>query len=394
MNNTRYYELLTINKNASENEIKKAYKKSALKYHPDRNPDNKEESEKKFKEISEAYEVLGDTQKKQLYDKYGEEAVKNSGGGPSGSPFDIFEQMFGGGGGGGGFGGMGEGIFGGGVPFGNFFGRNQTQTHDNVTKMKVTITYKDIILGSEKNIKISRKILETNNDINICTHCEGKGKTVNLIRLGPGLVTQSISACVKCNQTGKILNYKSVEEFVKIRIPKGSKHGEYIKINNKGNDIDLNQKSDLLIFFEEKEELEMVRKDSDLIFKKDILLSEALCGLTFILNHPSKNNIIIKTSSILEPESKKTVRGLGFPVKNSIKQGDLIIEFNIIFPKEISSEKQDLINKLLPVRNNSHSFNPDLEEYYLDAINNDTKMNDDNSDSYNNEHEGVECQTQ
>ena len=96
MNNEKFYTLLGISKNAIDADIKKAYKKSALKYHPDRNPTNREESEKKFKEISEAYEVLNDPQKRQLYDQYGEEGIKNSGGGGGGSPFDVFEKMFGG----------------------------------------------------------------------------------------------------------------------------------------------------------------------------------------------------------------------------------------------------------------------------------------------------------
>ena len=394
MNNTRYYELLSIDKSANENEIKKAYKKSALKYHPDRNRDNKEESEKKFKEISEAYGVLSSPEKKQLYDKYGEDAVKKSGG-ASGSPFDIFEQMFGSGGHqGGGFSGMGEGMFGGGSPFSHFFGGGrEQQNQNNVTKMKVNISYKDIMSGSEKKIKINRKILETKNDVKICNQCDGKGKIANLIRLGPGIVTQSISPCQKCNQTGKILNYKSVEEFIKIRIPKGSKQGEYIKINNKGDDINLNEKNDLIIFFEEEQESDMMRKDNNLIYKKDILLSEALCGLKFIFNHPSKNNIVIKNSNIIEPNSTKIVNGLGFPVKNSVRQGDLIIEFNIIFPKKITAEKQELIHKLLPIRNNLNVCNDELSEYYLDDPNN-SKFYDSEPTSHESERGGVECQTQ
>jgi len=393
MNNTKYYELLSIDKNATEKEIKKAYKKSALKYHPDRNPDNKEESEKKFKEISEAYSILADPQKKNIYDKYGEEAVKNTGG-PSGSPFDIFEQMFGGTGG---FNGMGEGMFGGGspfggTPFGQFFGNRNSQEQNNVTKIKVKITFKDIILGSEKKIKINRKILESQNDIKICSQCDGKGKIANLIRLGPGIVTQSISPCSKCNQTGKILNYKIIEEYIKITIPKGSKEGEHIKIIGKGNDIDFNEKSDLVIFFEEEKEVNMIRNDSNLLYTKDILLSEALCGLVFVFNHPAKNNIIIRTSSIIEPEATKIISGLGFPFKNSVKHGDLIIKFNIIFPQKISSEKQDLIRKLLPVRNNLNIANNNYQEFYLHDNIDSNFYEEDNLNS--NEREGVECQTQ
>lgn len=394
MNNTRYYELLSINKDANESEIKKAYKKCALKYHPDRNPNDKEESERKFKEISEAYSILSDSKKKNIYDNYGEEAVKNSGQ-PSGSPFDIFEQMFGASAG---FSNMGEGIFGGGspfsdTPFGQFFGNRNTQSQNKITKMKVKITYKDIILGLKKKIKINRKILKSENDIKICSQCKGKGKIANLIRLGPGIVTQSISPCSKCNQTGKIYKHTIIEESIEIQIPKGSKDGDHIKITGKGNDINLNEKSDLVIFFEEETLEDMIRKDSDLLYTKDILLSEALCGFSFILNHPAKNNILISSSSIIEPKSTKIVSGLGFPYKNSVKQGNLIINFNIIFPKEISTEKKQLISKLLPIKNKSNSSNNNLEEFFLNDFNSNFYQ-EDNSNSYSNEQEGVECQTQ
>ena len=395
MSNTKFYNLLSIKTDASETDIKKAYKKAALKHHPDRNPGNREESEKKFKEISEAYEVLSDPKKRQLYDQYGEEALKNSGMGGA-SPFDIFETMFGGRGGGGGGGGgmfnMSEGLFDmGNSPFGGMFGRSSDNKSVSDTKISIKVSYKDMMLGSERKIKIRRKIIKNRNSMDSCKKCGGKGKTVNLIQLGPGIVTQSVSNCQLCNGVGYNIKYLEKDEIITITIPKGSQGGEYIKINNKGNE-GYNNNGNLIIVFEEETIENVGRHKNDLVLKKNILLSEALGNLEFIFNHPSRNNIIIKNSSVIKPNSIKTIKGLGFPIKNSVREGNLIIQFTIVFPDKISLEKLDLINKLLPRRSQlDNSKIKDLNYYYLEEFgSNENYTNDDEPNSS----EGVQCQTQ
>ena len=233
MNNEKFYTLLGISKNAIDADIKKAYKKSALKYHPDRNPTNREESEKKFKEISEAYEVLNDPQKRQLYDQYGEEGIKNSGGGGGGSPFDVFEKMFGGRGGGGGgdpFN-MSEGMFGmNESPFSGMFGRSASSSQSSNIKMSIKISYKDMMLGSEKKIRIKRKIIKNRDTCSKCKKCKGKGQTINLVQIAPGMVTQSVSKCQLCGGVGYNIQYSDKEEIIVVNIPKGSQKGEYVKV--------------------------------------------------------------------------------------------------------------------------------------------------------------------
>ena len=386
MRNDKFYNLLSISKNATEAEIKKAYKKAAMKYHPDRNPNNKDEAEQKFKEISQAYEVLSDPNKKRIYDQFGEDGLKNSGGMGGSSPFDIFEKMFGGNGGN--MFNMSESFFED-SPFGNFFGnKNRSNNLDN--QIELNISYKDIMLGSTKSVKITRKIISNRNNMTICSKCNGKGKTVNMIQIGPGLVTQSVNKCSICNGLGKKIKYIEKTEIIKINVPKGSSEGEYIKIDNKGDEGE-NTIGNLIIVFKEEKNNNLSRNKDDLVFKKKILLSEALGNLEFIFNHPSKNEIIITDSSVIKPDSIKIVNGLGFPIKNSMRTGNLIIQFEVIFPEKISNEKIDLINKLLPKRVKLDKNKiQNLNNYYLEDYNN--KRSFENEDEQN--EEGVQCQTQ
>uniref|UniRef100_A0A6C0EIU0 J domain-containing protein n=1 Tax=viral metagenome TaxID=1070528 RepID=A0A6C0EIU0_9ZZZZ len=412
MSNDKFYNLLSINKAATDVEIKKAYKTAALKFHPDRNPDNRDESEKKFKDISEAYEVLNDPEKRQIYDQFGEEGLKGRGGGGS-SPFDIFEQMFGGQGMGrgrgqgmgrgmgGGMGrGMGGGMFDGlrGSPFEGMFGGGGGRERDNKsvpdTQISIKISYKDMMLGSDKKIKIRRKIIQNRNSMDSCKKCKGKGKIVNLVQIAPGMVTQSVSDCRLCNGVGHNIKYLEKDEIITITIPKGAQKGEYIKINNKGNE-GYNNNGHLIVVFEEETIQNVGRDTHDLVLKKQILLSEALGNLEFIFNHPSKDNIVIKSSAIIKPNTIKTIKGLGFPIKNSVREGDLIIQFDIIFPDKISFEKLGLIHKLLPIRVVDTSKTTGLNDYYLEDFNSsESRANDVDRGREPENSEGVQCQTQ
>ena len=230
--------------------------------------------------------------------------------------------------------------------------------------------------------------------ISKCTKCKGKGQTIHLVQIGPGMVTQSVSKCKLCNGVGYNIQYLNKEEIIVVTIPKGSQKGEYIKVNDKGNDSFNSQQGDLIIIFEEESVENIQRQDNNLIFKKKILLSEALCNLEFIFNHPSKNNIIIKNSTVIKPNSIKIIKGLGFPVKNSVRQGDLIIQFDIIFPESITQDKIEFINKLLPRRvllDSAKTVN--LDYYYLEEFNSRDSYTETDNDRETGE-EGVQCQTQ
>ncbi len=187
-----YYATLGVAKSAADDEIKKAYRKLAIKFHPDKNPDNREAAEAKFKEITEAYEVLSDSKKRQLYDQYGEDGVKNGGGGGAHSAADIFSQFFGGG-------------FGGGR-------RKPERTAD--IPFQLSLTLQDFYRGRTKKLKITRKVLcssclgkgaDKDGAAVTCTGCNGQGIRVVMQRIGPGMIQQSQQTCTDCSGTGEMI---------------------------------------------------------------------------------------------------------------------------------------------------------------------------------------------
>ena len=388
MNN--YYELLGIENIANQTEIKKAYKKKALQNHPDRNPNNKEDSEKKFKEISKAYSVLSDPEKKQIYDNFGEDGLNGDMGNVS--PFDIFEQMFGESNIGGPFGGS---------PFGKMF--NMASSMSDMSnkiehsKKNIKITFKEMMCGGERSFIHKRKIIKNRNSINDCVNCNGKGKINKIIQMAPGFISQNTQLCGYCKGLGKIAEFELIDEKITFTINPGTKEGDNLVIKKKGNDCINNVTGDLIIFFEEEKKQDIERQNDDLIYLKQILLSEALCGLEFILEHPSNKNILVKYDNIIKPGDIKILYGLGFRKKNKFKNGNIIIKFNIIFPDSIGNTKQDLISKLLPRRTKlTDEEIADVSTYYLENI--DQNIEDDSSsdnDSHNyNSSNNVQCAQQ
>ena len=393
---TKYYDLLNLKKDAEPETIKKAYKKLALKYHPDRNPDDKDAATKKFKEIGEAYEILSDEKKRKLYDEFGESAINNDNGSGA-SPFDIFEQFFPGNGQ---FGGMsfnGAGGQGGGGPFGengpfggihSFFGK---QKKNNDIKMSLDINYTDIMVGSEKEIDYERNVTCNTCMGNGCTDqkfkhtcsfCAGTGSVIRQVQVGPGMYTQNQTICDKCKGAKKIIqagkeckNCNGVGNIkeslnININVPKGVKDGEYIMKEEMGNISQDNKGNLIIIFRENNENSKFSRTNNHLVLNKKILLSEAICGLEFIILHPSNKEIIIKCDDIISPNQNKIIKNLGFPVKDSVKIGDLFIQFEIVFPQVLDITKKQLLYKLLPKRNKlDDKSKENCNEYILENIN-------------------------
>ena len=251
---TNLYSLLGINKTDDKNIIKKAYKKAALKWHPDRNMNNKEEAEKKFKEISEAYDILSDESKKNLYDTHGIEAVRQMGSGMPENPFDIFENLFGGGGGP--FGGNPFG--GGGGPFGGFSGNpfsrqnGRSRSKDRVENIKISL--EDVYNQNKINLKLKKREKcincdgtggkEKQSSFIHCTMCDGSGVILKVRQLGPGMISQQQEMCSKCNGKGKELKpnhkclkcnglcYNNVVKELNIEIERGIKDKQKIIIKN------------------------------------------------------------------------------------------------------------------------------------------------------------------
>lgn len=368
----KYYDILGVDKNADDNQLKKAYRKLAMKFHPDKStPENKEENETKFKEISSAYDILKDPEKRKIYDQFGEEGINNSGG-MQANPFDIFENFFGGGVGG---------------PFGFSSGgqRNRRRGSDRIEE--ISIDLEDLYNNVVKKIEIRQKVIcldcngtgaFSSSDIKHCTMCDGKGKIMKIINLGPGMIQQSMSNCDKCRGEGKVILRKCVKcngnkiviknKKISIPIERGTKDGRKITINDLADqDPDYVEQGDLILIIKIKNHDVFKRKGEDLYIERNILLSEALCGVRFIMSHLDGRQILIKYDDIVKPNQEYCIADEGL-YKDNYNKGNLIINFNIIFPENLDKERKLYLSKILPENKNNNTDNHIGETKILENI--------------------------
>ncbi len=342
-----YYSILGVNKGASDDEIKKAYRKMAMQFHPDKNPGNPE-AESKFKEAAEAYETLGDPSKRQNYDRFG--STGNPFGGGGGSPFgghgfsmdDIFSQF---------------GDMFGGNPFG---GRQQQQRSrkGGDLRIKVVLNIDEVLKGATKKLKYKRQ--ETcqtcsgkgGSDVRTCLPCNGTGQRI-VVQNTPfgqirtqttcpdcsGLGEQIHNKCGDCHGDGTILK----EQIVDVEIPAGVSNGMQLKMNGHGNHVRNGVPGDLFIIVEEAQDFTFKRDGNNIVVEKTISVIDALCG----------NNITVKTPHgdipvLVEAgtEHGKTIRisGKGIPDIN-YGLGDLYIKFSIKIPKDIPLDERMILEK-------------------------------------------------
>ena len=352
-----YYSVLGINKSASQDEIKKAYRKMALKYHPDRNKDPG--ATDKFKEIGEAYEVLSDPEKKDIYDKYGKEGLENHGHMPSGNAADIFNMFFGGGSP---FGGM---FGGGGNPFSAMFGNggNMEEQPDNI-KLRLGVSIQDVYNGCTKNITIPINV--------VCPKCKGSkmkpGKSIDKCKYcnGSGMFTQQRgnmimqSTCPHCRGRGKSINeadkcdkchgngiVKKDTEF-KVPIKKGTKTGDSY-LSNEGNFTPSGKQGKILFeFIVKNDETFKVSENNsnNLEISCEVNLIDSLLGASINVKHINGKKYTVKLSKIVNNKQKINVPGLGLPLKeNPNKYGDLIVTINLIMPEVITDEQKTELKK-------------------------------------------------
>ncbi|MBP6100599.1 MAG: DnaJ domain-containing protein, partial [Flavobacterium sp.] len=276
-----FYEILGISKSASEAEIKKAYRKKAIEFHPDKNPGDKQ-AEEKFKEAAEAYEVLSDAQKKAKYDQYGHQAFDGSGGfGGGGMNMDDIFSQFGDIFGGGGFGGFGG--FGGG-------GGGQRRAKGSNLRIKVKLTLEEIANGVEKKVKVKRKVQAQGVKYKTCGTCNGQGQVMRVTNTILGRM-QSASTCPTCSGTGQSIESKPAnadaqgmvleDETVSIKIPAGVVDGMQLKVSSKGNDAPGNGiPGDLIVAVEEVEHEFLKREGENLHYDLYISFPEAALGIS------------------------------------------------------------------------------------------------------------------
>ena len=361
-----YYEVLGVDKNASANDIKKAYRKLAIQYHPDKNPGDKE-AEEKFKEAAEAYGVLSDPDKKARYDQFGFEGLGGAGGGGfNGAGMDIndifsmFGDIFGGRGGFGGFGGFGGG---GSSRPAKFRGSDQ--------RVKVKLTLQEIANGVTKKFKLKKYVPCThcngsgaeNGAVETCPECKGTGRVIRTQQSFFGMM-QSEVACPHCNGQGKTIKHKCKhcngdgivmgEEIVEVNIPAGVYEGMQLSMRGKGNAGKHNGiPGDLLILVEEEKHPTLVRDENDLIYSLLLDIPTAtLGGFAEIPTIDGKAKVTIDPGT--QPGKVLRLRDKGLPSINGYGKGDIVVNISVYIPETLSREEK----KVMEDFRESENFRP------------------------------------
>ena len=352
-----FYEILGISKGASANEIKKAYRKKAIEFHPDKNPGDKE-AEANFKKAAEAYEILSDPQKKSQYDQFGHSAFESGGfGGGSMNMDDIFSQ----------FGDIFGSAFGGGS-FGGF-GQSQPRSKGGNLRIRVQLSLKEVVNGVEKKIKVRRKVQAAGVSYTTCGTCKGRGQVMRVTNTILGRM-QSASTCPKCNGSGQIISNRPAgsdangmveqEEAVSIKIPAGVEEGMQLKVTGKGNEATGNGISgDLLVLIEEKADDNFVREGNHLHFDLYISIAEAALGVSKEINL-LEGKVRIKLESGIQSGKTLRLRGKGIPDLNGYGKGDLLVHVNVWTPKTLNKEQKQFFQKMLEDEN--FTPNPDKSD--------------------------------
>ena len=343
MSKRDYYEILGVSKSANEKEIKKAYRKLAIKYHPDKNPGDKA-AEEKFKEAAEAYDVLSTPEKKQRYDQFGHAGMSGSGrggfGGGGMNMDDIFSQ-FGDIFGGGSFGGFGG--FGGGS-------RGRRVVKGSNLRIRINLNLKDVVEGVDKKINVRKLVVAEGVSYTTCSTCKGTGQVTRISNTILGQM-QTSSPCPTCNGTGKIINKKppesdqngmiQKEETVEISIPAGVEDGMQLKVSGKGNAAPGNGiNGDLLVVISVEEHPDLVRDSSNnLHFDKYISFSEAVLGTSTEI--PTVNGKVkIKLDSGTQSGKTLRLKGKGVPSVEGYRTGDLLVHINVWTPQKLNKEEK------------------------------------------------------
>lgn len=363
-----YYEILGVSRTASQDEIKKSYRKLALKYHPDKNPDDKE-AEEKFKEAADAYSILSDPQKRNKYDQFGHSAFngQGSGFGPGGMSMEDIFSSFG-------------DIFGD-FGFGGFSGRRTTSRSVNKgtnLRVKVKLNLEEIAKGAEKKIKVKKYVscktcsgtgAKDSSSYTTCSTCRGSGYVSRVTNTFLGQM-QTTSSCPSCNGEGKMISQKCIqcygeglidaEETISFSIPAGVSEGMQLKVSGKGNAPRRGGiNGDLIVLISEEKHDELIRDGNDLIFNLFLSIPDATLGTTVEI--PTvEGKVKIRIDPGTQPGKILRLRGKGVPDVNGYGLGDLLVSINIWVPKNMSKEEQKIFEKL----KDSPNFipNPDKSE--------------------------------
>ena len=403
-NDTRLYEVLGVPKDADDKTIKKAYRKQAMKWHPDKNKSGN--AEEKFKDITWAHSVLSDRDKRALYDQMGEKAVKESGegggGGPgSGNPFEMFF---------GGMGGMGG------------MGRSREDDGPKPVVVPLRVTLREMYRGGEFPITFRRDII-TDRDgeprfggTRTCPKCQGRGVIMQTVQIGPGMVQQHQSPCPQCQGRGYVMEpgyqLRQDREETTVKIPPGIQPNQQISLKGRGNVDPKHPGSfgDVVVVVSAKNSPDTRnwdRKGPHLIYRHKISVFESLTSVNFYLDHPSGKILKLHYPGQIPPETVKRIPNLGMPINHESSQfGELFIAFDVYYPK-LTQPQQSLISSWIPPAQSIPSKDPPESHTLLDhqtpGRHRPTTTTDDDSDDHDNDEEpphmggggnNVQCQTQ
>ncbi|MDM5271191.1 molecular chaperone DnaJ [Sulfurovum sp. zt1-1] len=346
-----YYEILEVSKECSGSELKKSYRKLAMKYHPDRNPDDKE-AEEKFKVINEAYQVLSDDEKRSIYDRYGKAGLEGQGmGGGFGSAnmddiMDIFNSMFGGSSGFGGFGGFGQ------------TRRDPGQKYALDFEIELPLKFNEAIFGCEKKIDITYKVPcddcqgtgAKDGKLETCDYCGGQGQVV--MRQGR---MQFAQTCPKCHGEGRKATekcpscsgkgYKTKDETITINIPAGVDSGNRLRAQGYGNEDRHGRRGDLYLTFIVEEDENFIRNGNDIYIEVPVFFTQAILGETLTIpTLDGETELELKQGT--KDKEQFIFEGEGVADVHSGRKGRLIAQVKMVLPKKINDEQRELLEKL------------------------------------------------
>ncbi|XP_053556548.1 dnaJ homolog subfamily A member 4 [Bombina bombina] len=346
---TGYYDTLGVKPSATPDEIKKAYRKLALKYHPDKNPNEGE----KFKLISQAYEVLSDPKKRDLYDKCGEQAIKEGGmsGGNFSSPMDIFDMFFGGGG-----------------------RMNREKRGKNVVH-QLSVSLEDLYNGATRKLALQKNVIcdkcegrgGKKGAVEKCSTCKGRGIQVHVQQFGPGMVQQIQTMCSDCRGEGERINQKDrckqcsgnkvvrEKKILEVHIKKGMRDGQKIVFHDEGDQEPGLEPGDVVIVLDQRDHDVYQRQEENLIMKIEIQLVEALCGFKKTIETLDGRILAITShpGEVIKHDHLKCIQNEGMPLlRDPFEKGLLIIQFLVAFPDNhwLPLDKLPLLESLLPPR--------------------------------------------
>ncbi|KAL1743287.1 hypothetical protein HDZ31DRAFT_65183 [Schizophyllum fasciatum] len=368
---TKYYDLLEVAPDASENDLKKAYRKKALRLHPDKGGDPE-----LFKEVTHAYQVLSDPDKRSMYDARGEAGLNDAGGMGGMDAQDLFSQLFGGGGG---FG--GGGFFGGGS-------RSQGPRRTKDLVHRVHVSLEELYRGKTTKLALTRSIIcnkckgkgGKEGAVQQCTTCRGRGIKVTMRQMGP-MIQQIQSPCDDCGGAGENINPKDRcqqckgkkvvpdKKMLEVHIDKGMKGGDTITFRGESDQSPTAEPGDVIIVVEEKPHERFKRQDDDLIYEHELDLLSALGGGQFIIRHLDDRALVVKLEpgEVIKNDDLKVIPGQGMPQRRVHEPGDLFVKFTVRFPDQIDVDKIPFLEKALPPRDPAPKLdkNIHLEEVEL-----------------------------